>query len=125
MAMFAKKKEMLSDSKIATIISEGCFIEGKITADGSVRIDGEITGDVHVKQGVILGTSGKIIGNVHAAELIVFGSLQGNIQTESLEMKQTGKIIGDITTNQMSMELGAKHNGRVAMQDTGFQTTNS
>jgi cytoskeletal protein CcmA (bactofilin family) len=120
MAMFSKKKEMLSDSKIATIISEGCFIEGKITADGSVRIDGEVAGDVNVKQGVILGTTGKISGNVHASEIIVFGNLNGNIQTESLEIKQSGKIMGDIVTNQMSMELGAKHNGRVSMQDTSI-----
>jgi cytoskeletal protein CcmA (bactofilin family) len=121
MAVFTKKKEALVDTKIATIISQDCIIEGKIQAEGSVRIDGEVIGDVHVKQGIVLGTSGKITGNVTTSELVSFGTLLGDVKAEVIEIKASGSIQGDVYTTQMSMEFGAKHNGRVSMDNANSQ----
>jgi cytoskeletal protein CcmA (bactofilin family) len=122
MGIFSNKEErQATDPKLATIISEGCIIEGNITGTGSVRIDGQVIGDVQMKQSVILGTKGVITGNVTTSEMIVFGNLKGNISASIVEIKSTGSIQGDIVTKQMTMELGGRHNGSVSMKETANQ----
>jgi len=116
MSVFNKKGHAESDPKRATIISEGCVIEGMISSDGSLRIDGKVIGDVHVKQHVIVGSKGYVTGNVATSEMTLFGVVQGNITSSVLEIKAGGNITGDIETSQMSIELGGIHNGRVSMK---------
>lgn len=122
MGIFNNKQErQATDPKLATIISEGCIIEGNISGTGSVRIDGQVVGNVEMKQSVILGTKGVITGNVATSEMIVFGNLKGNVQASIVEIKSTGSIQGDISTKQMTMELGGRHNGSVSMKETANQ----
>ena len=113
--MFGKKQKDLMDSHIATIISDGCIIDGNISSNNSIKIDGIINGNVDAKQGVILGDTGRILGHVNAAEAVVFGQIQGNIHTQKLEIRSTGKIYGDIKTDNIEMEFGAIYNGKVTM----------
>ncbi|TNE55347.1 MAG: polymer-forming cytoskeletal protein [Bacteroidetes bacterium] len=115
MAAFGKKQKDLMDSHIATIISEGCVIDGNVSSKSSIRVDGVVQGDVRVEQGVVIGDNGRIEGNVVAAESIVFGEVRGNLQVQKLEIKSSGKISGDITTNSMEVEFGAVYNGKVNM----------
>jgi cytoskeletal protein CcmA (bactofilin family) len=121
MGIFNKNEGQAKDPKLATIISEGCIIEGNISGDGSIRIDGKVSGDVHVKQSVILGTKGVITGNVTTSEMILFGTLKGNVSTSIIEIKASGDLQGDIATTQMTMELGGRHNGSVSMKETNGQ----
>lgn len=115
MAVFGKKQKDLMDSHISTIISDGCIIDGNLTSTSSVRIDGIVNGNVQVQQGVIVGNSGKVMGNVRANEAVIFGEVNGNITVEKLEIKATGKITGDISTQAIEMEFGAVYNGKVSM----------
>ena len=117
--MFGKKQKDLMDSHIATIISEGCIIDGNITSNHSLKIDGIINGNVDAKQGVILGDTGRILGHVKSAEAVVFGQIQGDILVNKLEIRSTGKIYGDIKTDSIEMEFGAIYNGKVTMDNAG------
>jgi cytoskeletal protein CcmA (bactofilin family) len=123
MAVFGKKQKELVDSHIATIISEGCIIDGNITSNHSIKIDGIINGNIEAKQGVILGDTGRILGHVNALEAVVFGQIQGNIQTQKLEIRSTGKIYGDIKTDSIEMEFGAVYNGKVTMDSPSQKST--
>lgn len=123
MAVFGKKPKELMSSHIATIISEGCHIDGNIKTDSSLKIDGTVNGNVDAKQGVILGDSGKITGHVNAHEAVIFGQVLGNIQSHKLEIKATGKVNGDIRTETIEMEFGAVYNGKVSMQQQASQKT--
>lgn len=115
MAVFGKKQKDLMDSAIATVISDGCVIEGNISSKTSIRIDGVVHGNVRSDQGVIIGNSGQIAGHVSASEAIIFGAVKGNIQVQKIEIKNTGKITGDISTQAMEVEFGAVYNGKVNM----------
>jgi len=118
MAIRNKKTSTIVDPKHATIISEGCVVQGTISGVGSIRIDGEIHGDVQLKQSVVLGGKGKVLGNVTTGEMIVFGKLEGNVSASIVEIKAGGGITGDISTAQMTMELGGRHNGSVSMKES-------
>jgi cytoskeletal protein CcmA (bactofilin family) len=116
MGVFSKKdKVSLDQQAISTLICEGSTISGNINAPAVARIDGHITGDVNITGGLILGEKGLIDGNVITKELIVYGTVSGNIKVQSLEIKSTGKITGDIETGTLVVETGGLYNGRLAM----------
>jgi cytoskeletal protein CcmA (bactofilin family) len=116
MAMFSKKNKVdLDQQVISTLISEGCVFEGNMKAPAYVRIEGLIKGDVNIDEGLILGEKGVVTGNIVTKEIIIYGTVNGNIHTESLEIKSTGKITGDINTQVLQVETGGTHNGKLSM----------
>jgi len=125
MSLFKRKNKSLNDQHvIATLISEGCVIDGDIQAPNFVRIDGHITGDVKVEEGMILGEKGVVHGNIYTKELIVYGTVNGNIQAESLSLLSTGKISGEIRTQTLQVEMGAIYNGRLSTGSHLSETKN-
>lgn len=122
MGVFSKKDKVALDLQaISTLISEGCVINGNMTAPAVARVDGQVNGDVQVAEGLILGEQGLITGNVVTKEMVVYGTVQGNIAVESLEIKGTGKITGDIATATLLVEAGGVYNGHLSMQAAGVK----
>ncbi|HTH83097.1 MAG TPA: polymer-forming cytoskeletal protein [Mucilaginibacter sp.] len=115
MGVFSKKKVALDLQAISTLISEGATVDGDLKAPAFTRIDGKVTGNVHVDEGLILGEKGTIQGNVITKQVIVYGIVHGNISVQSLEIKATGKITGDIETATLQVEAGGVYNGKLAM----------
>jgi cytoskeletal protein CcmA (bactofilin family) len=116
MAFFSKKDNVALDlQSISTLISEGCILDGNLKAPAFARIDGQVTGDVMVDEGLILGEKGSILGNILTKEMVIYGTVTGNIQTNSLEIKSTGKVSGEIRTQTLSVENGAVYNGSLSM----------
>jgi cytoskeletal protein CcmA (bactofilin family) len=116
MAIFGKKDKVALDMQsISTLISEGCILDGNLKAPAYARIDGQITGDVWIDEGLILGEKGSILGNVVTKEIVVYGTISGNLQVNALEIKSTGKITGEIRTQTLEVENGAVYNGNLSM----------
>jgi cytoskeletal protein CcmA (bactofilin family) len=123
MAMFSKKNKVELDQQvISTMISDGCVFDGNLKAPAYVRIEGIINGDVAIDEGLILGEKGVVTGNIITKEIIVYGIVNGNIQTHSLEIRSTGKITGDIKTEVLQVETGGAHNGKLSMSAPGNGT---
>ncbi len=122
MAIFSKKNKVeLDQQAISTMISAGCVLDGNLKAPAFVRIEGKITGDVTIDEGLILGEKGLIIGNIITKELIIYGTVKGNISTHSLEIRNTGQITGDIKTQVLQVETGGTHNGKLSMSAVSKQ----
>jgi len=116
MSIFSKKDKVALDlQSISTLISEGCILDGSLKAPAFARIDGQVTGDVMVDEGLILGEKGSILGNIITKEMVVDGTITGNIQTNSLEIKSSGKVTGEIRTQTLAVENGAVYNGSLSM----------
>jgi cytoskeletal protein CcmA (bactofilin family) len=126
MALFKKEKVALDAQSISTLISEGCIFDGNLKAPAYARIDGQITGDVMVDEGLIIGEKGSIHGNVITKEMVLYGTITGNVQTTSLDIRATGKLAGDIRTQALSVENGAVYNGNLSMsQNNKLAQSNS
>ena len=115
MALFKKDKVALDMQSISTLISEGCIFDGNLKAPAYARIDGQITGDVMVDEGLIIGENGSIHGNVVTKEMVVYGVVNGNLQVNSLEIKASGKVTGEIRTQTLEVENGAVYDGTLSM----------
>ena len=127
MEIFSKKKPSLSEQNISTLIGEDCVINGNINAKDYMRIDGMIHGNVTIEHGLILGEKGVINGDVKTQEIIVYGTVNGDLYSKKLELKSSGKIKGSITTEQAQMDAGAVYNGSMSMHSedykVGFSST--
>jgi len=118
MALFSKNKIAPEQQSISTLISEKSILDGNLKAPAFARIDGRVTGNVQITEGLILGEKGSILGNVITKELVVYGIIRGDIEVHSLEIKASGKITGEIKTQVLSVENGAVYNGILSMAQT-------
>lgn len=109
------KKIKTDDFEINTVIAEGVSIEGDLMGEDSIRIDGKVKGNVYIKRGVVIGESGLVEGNIQCESIIIFGKILGNIHSQTLHLKPSGYIDGDVLAELLSIDLGGKVNGLVDM----------
>lgn len=108
-----------SPNQTINIISEGTKIKGDIVANGDIRIDGELMGNISAKNKLVIGPSGKIEGQVICNTIEVSGYIKGKITAnELINMKSTSQIVGDIIAGKLSIEPGALFSGSCVMNGT-------
>ena len=100
-----------SPPKIASLISPDITIEGGITGDGELQIDGVVRGDVRVGR-LTVGETGHIEGSIYAEAVEVRGRIVGAVTAKQVRLYGTSYIDGDITHEQLAMETGAFFQGR-------------
>jgi cytoskeletal protein CcmA (bactofilin family) len=98
------------------IISEGTKIKGDIIANGDIRIDGDLVGNISAKGRLVVGPKGKIEGEINCNNIEVSGLIIGKVSaSELLNMKATSRIDGDIIAGKLSVEPGSIFSGTCAM----------
>ena len=94
-----------------SVIGKDITIEGGVSGEGEVHIDGVVRGDVRVGR-LSIGESGHVEGTV-AAELVeVRGKVIGAVTAKQIRLFATAQVDGDITHEQLAMETGASFQGR-------------
>jgi cytoskeletal protein CcmA (bactofilin family) len=106
-------------SEETTIISRGVKIEGKITTEGNIRVDGDIKGDIISQNNVTVGESGQVNGQINANMITIGGKVIGTVTAkEKLALESKGDLKGDILTKILMVEAGAKFEGNSKMGDS-------
>ena len=107
-----------TDSTTINLISNGTDITGDIKSNGDIRIDGTLKGNLNTKGKVVIGTTGRVNGEVICKNSEVSGSVEGKITvSQLLNLKASSKVIGDIATSKLSVEPGAVFSGNCRMSD--------
>lgn len=97
-------------------IGQGTEISGEISANGDIRVDGKVTGNVRSKSKVVVGGTGVVEGNINCQNAYIDGRVTGNIEvTELLILSKTAHVMGDIMIKKLVVEEGAKFNGKCTM----------
>lgn len=105
-----------SETQISTIIGMNAVCDGDFKAEGAIRIDGTVNGNVTVTDTVIVGVSGCINGDINSQKVIIGGEVYGNLNVpEKVELTSTARVIGDITTNGLVIDEQAIFQGRCDM----------
>ncbi len=105
-----------SSKDIKTLIGEGCKVEGNFFIPTATRIDGTIKGDLTGDSGIVIGHSGRVVGSVCAAEVVIYGVVEGNVETQRLELKKGSRMSGDVTVGSLITEHGCTFNGKCSMK---------
>jgi cytoskeletal protein CcmA (bactofilin family) len=103
-------------------IGASLVIKGEITGSEPLYIDGHVEGSIHVSgQRVTIGRSGSVTANIDAKEVVIMGSVKGNIQcTDRLDIRSEGTLTGDVAAPRIIVEDGAMLRGSVEVR-TGSQ----
>jgi len=103
-------------SQSINIISEGTKIKGDVIANGDIRIDGELIGNISAKSKLVIGPKGKIEGQIICTNIEVSGFIKGKVTAgELINLKSTSQIVGDIIAGKLSIEPGAMFSGSCVM----------
>lgn len=120
MAMFNQKDEM-GDPNIDTLIGENTRFEGDIRFKGGLHIDGQVEGSI-VAEGaeaglLVISEQGRVKGEVNVPEVVIDGTVEGDITaTRRLELRENGRVGGNIRYGAIQMALGAQVNGSLAYE---------
>jgi cytoskeletal protein CcmA (bactofilin family) len=106
----------ISDTPSLNLIGAGTIIEGDITTNRDMRIDGTLTGSINVKGKLVVGASGSIDGEIVCQNGDISGTIKGKIVVaELLTLKSSAKLTCDINTNKFAIEPGAMFSGACSM----------
>ncbi len=115
--MFNGKKKQMNPSITDTLVGEGTHFEGRIKSEASLRIEGMITGDIECTGDVTVGENGGVKSNISARNIIIAGSVHGNIMTKGiLKITATGKLFGNTTAASLMIEEGGVFQGTSKME---------
>jgi cytoskeletal protein CcmA (bactofilin family) len=111
-----KKKE--NADHISTLLGVGTAIEGTLTFNDTIRLDGTVSGKIVSQKGtVIVGERAVVEAQIRVGTAIIKGTVNGHIQADDrIEIYPPARIIGDIQAPVISIETGVFFNGNCSMK---------
>ena len=107
-------------------MDSGSLIRGELHFDDEFRVEGQIHGHVISNGRLIVGDKGEIDGEVQAREVIISGTVKGQVQTtEKVEITATGRVFANLFTPSLIIEEGAYFEGSCAMNRGAAKTPKS
>jgi cytoskeletal protein CcmA (bactofilin family) len=105
----------LSASHVVTAVGPGMVVKGHVTAVEHLIVEGEIEGSIVVPDhGVAISGSARVRGEVCARTITVLGRVDGSLTASALiELRATAVVTGRLAAPHLSMEEGARFQGRV------------
>ena len=97
-------------------ISTGTVIKGEINSPNDIRIDGTFEGKIVCKGRVMAGEKAVIKGDIVCENVDFWGKLEGCLYVkDTLTLKDTCTVTGDLHIKRLVVELGARFNGACKM----------
>jgi cytoskeletal protein CcmA (bactofilin family) len=104
--------------RITSVLGSGVIWHGSINGSGGVRIEGAFEGEIALRGLLVVGETGRVTcENIRANAVIVAGAVRGNITTQKLEIRASGRVWGDVVTTAFVTEEGAFLRGQIRMEE--------
>ncbi|MEN8213951.1 MAG: polymer-forming cytoskeletal protein [Pseudomonadota bacterium] len=110
-------KKRFKPPPFTTVIGAGTVVDGNVSFFGGLHLDGEIRGDVTADSAsknstLTVSDQARVNGNVRVANIIVNGSIAGDVHSSSLvELAENAHVSGEIHYRQLEMAMGASVDG--------------
>ncbi len=99
---------------LLSIVGERARMEGKFDIADSIQVECEVGGEMTVGGKLVIGEKGVVNANVQTVDAVIKGSYQGNmIATGNVEITDSGRVTGNITTDSLVISKGGFFNGNV------------
>lgn len=106
----------MAKDDITAFLGSGTVYNGHLSFVGSVRIDGQFTGEVKSEGTLILGKDAKVDGVIQVNQLVLSGNLQGDVTVASKTIMHKSAVLkGSLVTKSLIMEEGALLQGNISM----------
>ena len=93
-------------------------VKGEINGNEDLHVDGSVEGLISLEdRKLTIGASAKVSADIVAREIVVFGTVKGNLRArDRIEIKKDGSVIGDLTTARIMIEDGAYFKGAIEIE---------
>ncbi len=99
-----------------TIIGESILIKGNLEGDEDLTVQGRVEGSINLTKTLIIEPSGVVKAEGSVANAIISGVMVGNLSaTDSVEIAESGRMVGDIKAPRVIINEGALFKGQVDM----------
>lgn len=103
-----------------TVIGKGTVVEGTLTVQSSLRVDGKIKGKISCTDSIVVGKEGEIEGEVHVRNAVIGGRINGKINAEGKVILESKAVLkGDLKASKVVIDEGAVFNGNCLMLEEG------
>jgi cytoskeletal protein CcmA (bactofilin family) len=101
----------------AAVIGRSIKINGDLRGDEDLRIEGDVTGTVELRNSVLtIGKEGKVKADVYAKAIAVDGETKGDLYAaERITVHVNARVQGNIIAPRVSIEEGAHFKGSIEM----------
>src|SRR5271170_7334040 len=99
----------------SAVLGKSVIVKGQIFSREDLTIDGEVEGTVELQEHrLTIGPNGKVLANVKAREVVILGTIHGNVETtDKIDIRKDAKLVGDIRTARVVIEDGAYFKGNI------------
>jgi cytoskeletal protein CcmA (bactofilin family) len=99
---------------LLTVVGEHARMEGKFDITDAIQIECEVGGELNVGGKLVIGEKGVVSANVQTVDAIIMGQYEGNmVATGNVEIAETGRVTGNITTDSLVISKGVFFNGNI------------
>ena len=111
-----KKRTLDQLNKLPTTLNHSVVFQGKLQGMDNFIVHGEVIGDSDVQGTIMLGPDSHWKGNVTADVVVIRGAVEGNVTARvKLEVRDTGRVAGDVFGPLITIAEGAKIKGRLPL----------
>ncbi len=111
-----KKETAAPRGEIKAFLGEGTDFKGILTFEGTVRIDGQMEGEIFTKDTLIVGETAVVKAEINVNTIAISGVVRGNINaTGKIEVHRPGKLFGNVNTPSLYIEEGVIFEGNCSM----------
>jgi cytoskeletal protein CcmA (bactofilin family) len=109
-----------AEDRAASRLGSSLHLKGEISGNEDLDVDGTVEGLVHIdERKLTVGATAKLAADIIAGEVIVYGSVKGNVRGKGkIEIKKEGSVNGDLTTAQIIIEDGAYFKGSIEIEQS-------
>ena len=106
--------------EVTTLLGRGSEFEGKLSFEGTVRVDGKLSGEIFTDDTLIIGEGAEVNAEISVGSIIIEGTVHGNIHAKrSVEIHTPARVRGNISTPSLSIDKGVVFDGQCQMEQNG------
>lgn len=110
---------MAGEGNLNAFLSKDSEFEGKLSFEGTVRLDGRFSGEIFSEGVLIVGEQAHIEAEIEVGTLVHHGEIHGNVTAEeSIELRAPSRLEGNINTPNLIIERGVIFEGACQMKES-------
>lgn len=116
--MFGEKqvRETTAGGSISGLLEKGCEFEGKLTFEGTVRVNGKFSGEIFSEGTLVVGEGAVVNGKIDVGTILIHGEISGNIKAhDRIEMHAPAVVQSDIVAQTLVIDEGVVFEGSCSM----------
>lgn len=120
------KERQMSENGEVTVVGVGARLDGNVVSAGSLRIDGQVKGQINADGDVTLSPQSQVEADIRAQNVSVAGRFKGNIAVKGkAHLARGGRVDGNITSKTLVVEEGGIFHGQSIMDGAATGSSSS